>query len=329
MRNQLFCFALFLLTTLFGCGEKDATDPEVATGYVPTLTAHFDSLKLPRTVIDGNTGEMSWSADDELLVFVHETGKQPATEAQWKSCRYRFVTDAEHCTKNEFRQESKGGQRLRLDPEKSYDWYVMAPYAERVTSPVGHGSFSISSQTLSFDNNTAHLGAKDIMTCTDRNVKAEENVTLALRHLTTLMMFRVHNKLGTDLLPQQMEFETVGNPAATLAGEYAVDFEKGLRAIATSNKMELTLTEAKAIKPEGSFDVFAIMAPFALQPNDQFRIRVVTDKGSSLQTSTMRKTVTFRAGTINRANVKVTAPALNEDINPWENQGEYDEVVPI
>ena len=325
MRNQFFCFALLLLTTLFSCSESETPAAEETAGYVPTLTANFDSLKMPRTHIDGNTGETSWSADDELLVFVHESGKQPTSEAQWASCRYKFVTDATHCIKNQFRQESNSQQRLKLNPEKSYDWYVMAPYSETVKSPVGHGSFSISDQTLDFDNNTAHLGAKDIMTSTDRNVKAEEKVTISLRHLTTLMMFRVHNKLGTDFLPLRMEFETKSNLSAQIAGKYAVDFEKGLRAINETNKMSLAFVNAKTVKSESYFDIYAIMNPFELAPNDQFCIRVITDKSNSLQTSTMRKTVTFRAGTINRANVKVNSNSTEDNIGPWENQGEYDE----
>ena len=324
MRFILLSFALVLFSVFTSCSGNDYQEQEETFFLTPTLTADFDTLKQSRTQINGESGDVYWDANDELLVFVHEKGIAPQTTAEWLSCRYKFVTDEVNCKNNKFRQETTSGKILKLNPEKEYEWYVMSPYNETVTSPVGHGSFSLDNQTLSFSNNTAHLGAKDIMTCVDHSVKAEDNILLSLKHLTTLMMFRVHNKLDIDVIPSQMEFETKGNSSATIGGTYAVDFEKGLSPVAPTTQFSLSFSNAPAVKAGTSFDVYAIMNPFSLHVGEQFQIRVITDKSNTLQTSTMRKEVNFKAGAINRANVKITPSPVNSDINPWENQGEYD-----
>ena len=324
MRLFLFSFALVLCSVFTSCSDNEFQEQEETFFLTPTLTADFDSLKQTRTQINGESGDVEWDANDELLVFVHEKGMAPKTTAEWLSCRYKFVTDEVLCKDNKFRQETASGKMLKLNPNKEYEWYVMSPYTETVTSPVGHGSFSLDNQTLNFASNTAHLGAKDIMTCVNHSVKAEDNILLSLKHLTTLMMFRVHNKLDIDVIPRQMEFESKGNPSATMGGTYAVDFEKGLSPIAPTTQFSLSFSNAPVVKAGTSFDVYAIMNPFSLHVGEQFHIRVITDKSNTLQTSTMRKEVNFKAGTINRANVKITPSSINSDINPWENQGEID-----
>ena len=333
MRISLLRLAMLLtIANLFlcSCSESEMTEPEEEIRFIaPTIQANFDLIKNPRTHLDENTGVLKWTPDDELLIFVHEVDKQPSNEEGWLKCRYKFVTDESNCINNKFYEDKTSDHPLRLNPSKEYNWYVMSPYNESVKSPVGHGSFIIGDQILDFSKTTAHLSAKDLMTSVDYQVKAKEEVKISLKHLATLMMFRIYNKQTSDFIPSYIEFETKGKTNIPIGGTCTVDFEKGITPISGSNKMLLNLTNAPSIKPKEYFDVYTMMIPFKLEVNEQFNIHLVTNNSNSLQTSTMRAPIFFQKGTINRANVYVTPFPISTNINPWGVQGEIDGEIQI
>ena len=324
MKFLVFSLSLLLCSALFSCSESETTVQEEVKGYMPTLTANINPIQHSRTQVNGSTGDLKWTADDALLVFVHETGKTPTSAAEWQTCRYKFVTDAVHCTTNSFWQAKEKEKVLKLDPSKQYDWYVMAPYCETVISPVGDGIFRFDNPVQDFANETRHLGTKTIMTCVDLDVPANEKVAINLQHQATLMTFKVYNKLGVDMTPKQISFETKTHTPTYIGGTFAIDFQQGIQPIEAKPSVHIDFANAPVVKPESFFEAYAIMPPFSLNTGEQFRIQVITDKSNSLQTSTMRKPIAFKAGTINRASVKVTHLSVSNNINPWESQGEIE-----
>ena len=316
------CISFCLMFLFMGCSSTDDSSPNAENGLItPTLEPTFESLKGSRLAIDASLGKVSWTNDDQLLVFVHESGKQPTNESEWKVCKYKFVTNANDCAKSKFAQEPGAQHPLLLDPTKSYDWYVMYPYNETIQSPLGIGHISITDQTMDMQAPTAHLGAFDIMSNTLKNQQAAQQVNILLNHHATLMQFTVYNLTSESFLPKSLEFETNAATPAAISGTFNVNFEKGLSELTGSNKLCLELNQAQDIAPNGSFTVYTIMSPFSLNTGDQFNIRVITDKSNTVQSSTMRAPITFKAGTKSTAKVKVTpAPIINQDIEGWNNQ---------
>ena len=313
----------FCLTLPFvSCSSSDdATDMEEAGFIHPTIEPEFPELKSSRLQVDDQTGKVNWTSTDQLLVFVHEKGKQPASITEWQSYRYRFVL-ASDPSNTKFVQESSESKTLLLDPTKEYDWYVMYPYNETVTSPLGDGFFTIADQTMDMNSPSAHLGAYDVMSHVLKGQKAEKKLSILLDHRATLMQFTVHNLTSENFTPQYLEFETQSASPSHLSGDFKIDFEKGLTVNHGKNTIRLNLDKAQSIAPNTTFKVSAIMSPFSLASGDQFKIRVVTDKTNTLQTSTMKKTISFQAGTRSSANVKVTdAPIINQEIEGWGDQG--------
>ena len=326
-----YCLSLCLIALYTGCSSSEDAEPKDEMGFItPTLEPNFESLKSSRLQVDIASGKVYWTGNDQLLVFVHESGQQPQTAAQWKACRYKFVTNSTDCTLNKFAQEANASNPLQLDSSKSYDWYVMYPYTETVLSPTGDGSFSIVEPTMNMQEPTAHIAANDVMANVLKNQKAAQKVALTLNHHATLMLFNVHNLTTESFIPKSVDFETVAANSANLAGEYTVDFEKGLTPKAGKSSFHLELSNAPTVAAGSNFTVYTIMAPFSLNANDQFNVRVITDKSNTVQSSTMKGQITFQAGTKSSANVKVTKePILNQSIEGWEIQGESEDNIII
>ena len=173
------------------------------------------------------------------------------------------------------------------------------------------------------------MSATTLMANTLTGVKGQKNISISLRHFATLMTFKLHNKLTTEVTPKFLEFSTESKQPATISGVYKVHFQNGLTPIQTSNQLRLDIKNSKTLSPNGVCEVYAIMEPFTLSPDDKFNIRVVTDKSDNMLTSVMPGSISFKAGTINRANVRITPSSTSTIINPWEVQGETDEEIII
>ena len=133
MKLRFYSLALLLATTFYSCSDSETIEEEtITTNYlIPTLETSNASMNGSRANVNGATGEVCWTAEDALLVFVHEAGKKTKTEDEWAQCRYKFVTNSNDYSKYQFAEEASASQPLKLDPDKNYDWYVMSPLPKR------------------------------------------------------------------------------------------------------------------------------------------------------------------------------------------------------
>ena len=118
MKLRFYSLALLLATTFYSCSDSETIEEEtITTSYIiPTLETSNASMNGFRANVNGATGEVSWTAEDALLVFVHESGKKPKTEDEWAQCRHKFVTISNDYGKHQFTEEASANQPLKLDP---------------------------------------------------------------------------------------------------------------------------------------------------------------------------------------------------------------------
>lgn len=307
MKKTFIAMGLMLaVSALTNCSkEETAVAPEPQQGI--TLRAEYTPLEGDtRTVLDPATGKVSWDADDDLTVFVVEAGTTPT---KWTNEKF---------TAKDPGQGTFDNTTLRLDAAKSYDWYIMSPYGQYVTNPVGKSgtTFQIGNQTQDHAAPTAHLTDVDVMTGTVQNLPESQLPTVTLRHLATLMRFTIVNREATAITPTTIEFEA---PTGTVVGgRFAIDFATGTLTPSTKwNTTTLTLKNAPAIEPDGSYDVYMMMPPFTLATGAAFKITVNTDDGFSEQTRTMSREVKFEAGKINRATIEYVASRPETVTGDW------------
>lgn len=298
MKKSFIVMGLMLAASaLTNCSKDDtaATDAsDLRQGF--TLRAEYTPIASDtRTTLDPATGKVAWDAEDELLVFCRETGTEPAS---WE--QYKFTTTEEAAAQGIFTCPD-----IAIDPAKSYDWYIMSPYSSYVKNPLGEsnsGTFQIGNQTQDNAAPTAHLTNADLMTGVITGVAGDRQPVVTLAHRATLMKFTIVNKETEAITPATVEFEAPSN--VLVGGRFAVDFATGaLTADTKWTSTTLTIENAPAIEPNGTYDIYMMMPPFTLASGDEFVITVTTDKGRSEQSRTMTREVKFEAGKMNSATI--------------------------
>ncbi len=307
MKKSFIVMGLMLAASaLTNCSKDDtaATDAsDLRQGF--TLRAEYTPIASDtRTTLDPATGKVAWDAEDELLVFCRETGTEPAS---WE--QYKFTTTEEAAAQGIFTCPD-----IAIDPAKSYDWYIMSPYSSYVKNPLGEsnsGTFQIGNQTQDNAAPTAHLTNADLMTGVITGVAGDRQPVVTLAHRATLMKFTIVNKETEAITPATVEFEAPSN--VLVGGRFAVDFATGVLTADTKwTSTKLTIENAPAIEPNGTYDIYMMMPPFTLASGDKFNITVTTDKGISEQSRTMIQEVKFEAGKMNTATIDVTLPKPEE-----------------
>ena len=293
--NASLLLSGMLLTTQ--CTQSDE-DLIAENGKVsPSITAQFNPLEqagASRTVITPE-GKVNWDAADELKAFI-----VPAGTKQFQGNAYKYVTDATNCGKNKF---DAAGNAPQLTYGSSYDWYVMSPYSDAVTDPVGGTEstteFSFDKQTQNCTSPTAHLTKYDIMTGVVKNLAAEENPTMNMSHKGALMKFTFVSQLPETVTVRNVEF--VASDGIYIGGTYSIDFAQGgaLTAKNAKNTNSLRIINSEPLKSGSTLDAYIMMPSFTLKQGSSLTIRVYTDKGLVEQTMRPKTDITFRAGTIN------------------------------
>ncbi len=289
--------------------SKDETAAVPETQQEFTIEAAYTPITSDtRTTLDPATGKVAWDAEDDLSVFVVEAGTTPSS---WVNNKFT-VKDAA--------QGTFVSSTVSIDPAKTYDWYIMSPYSQYVKNPVGASgtTFQIGNQTQDNAAPTAHLTNVDLMTGVITNVAGDQKPVVTLAHRATLMKFTIVNKETEAITPTSVQFEAAAG--TTIGGQFAIDFATGALTPASGkawNSTTLTIKDAPAVEPNGSYDVYMMMPPFTLASGATFTITVSTDSGLSEQTRTMTREVKFEAGKMNSATIDYVAAKAEEITGDW------------
>ncbi len=279
--------------------SKDETAAVPETQQEFTIEAAYTPITSDtRTTLDPATGKVAWDAEDDLSVFVVEAGTTPSS---WVNNKFT-VKDAA--------QGTFVSSTVSIDPAKTYDWYIMSPYSQYVKNPVGASgtTFQIGNQTQDNAAPTAHLTNVDLMTGVVTNVAGDQKPVVTLAHRATLMKFTIVNKETEAITPTSVQFEAAAG--TTIGGQFAIDFATGALTPASGkawNSTTLTIKDAPAVEPNGSYDVYMMMPPFTLASGATFTITVTTkDNTTSTQERTMANAISFVAGKMNTATINFT-----------------------
>lgn len=306
MKKSFIVMGLMLAASaLTNCSKDDtaATDAsDLRQGF--TLRAEYTPIASDtRTTLDPATGKVAWDAEDELLVFCRETGTEPAS---WE--QYKFTTTEEAAAQGIFTCPD-----IAIDPAKSYDWYIINNYAgnTKYMKNPETGTITIGNQTQT-GSSTAHLSDSDGIVGMAQNVPGTQSPSIRMNHIGSLMKFTLVNKEDTPITQTKITL-SLGDDSV-IAGFYTIDYATGEVKIAGGyyKDTSLTLKNAPAIEPNGTFDAYYVLAPLTLASGDKFNITVTTDKGISEQSRTMIQEVKFEAGKMNTATIDVTLPKPEE-----------------
>ncbi len=300
------CAAAFTLTN---CNKEIAEPKAPVTEGIPfeIVAATADT----KTENDGlNT---KWTTGDALNVFHAEAGSiDYGTNDQFE------YTGAD----NKF----KGTLKTALGGGKSYDWYALYPYDNRIENPNGTpfgtgGNYTLigkkngpdTGDTQNGNDSKAHLSGRSCpMYAVATNVAASDVPTFTMKHLTSVVAVTVTNTNDDPLTVNSVSFSAP--EGTTIFGSFFINFtENGDpvytnhgTAAWTSNTSNLTVKNGTAIAKNGKATFYLAIKPFAAKTGDELKISV----NGYEKTHKLPKDVEFKAGKIEAVNFNYNNSAV-------------------
>lgn len=279
--------------------------PEMVTAR---LVASMSDAGKTRVAVSPQ-GQLEWTPDDRLQVFVSESGS-PATEKRV------FVTSEQDAAAGRFTDE----RNLQLDKAKTYDWYVALPDRGQALNPDGSGVFVIGDQVQNGADNVEHIGRTIVGTAVAKGISGAVPPSLTMDHHTALMVFQIKN-LEESLTVKGIRIETDGN--TPMGGGLQVAYEGADRVTDGVKSLSLDLGSAVLGQDEMA-NTFMSVIPFALDGGNRFTITVLTDKGNLSQTMTLKQGqhIGFERGRMYTTLVKIKGKKITSVVIDWEQAGE-------
>lgn len=297
------CAAAFTLTN---CNKEIAEPKAPVTEGIPfeIVAATADT----KTENDGlNT---KWTTGDALNVFHAEAGSiDYGTNDQFK------YTGAD----NKF----KGTLKTALGGGKSYDWYALYPYDNRIKNPTGTpfgtgGNYTLigkkngkdTGDTQDGNDSKAHLSGKSCpMYAVAENVAASDVPTFTMKHLTSVVAVTVTNANDAPLTVNSVSFSAP--EGTTIFGSFFINFTENGDAVYTnhgtaawtSNTSNLTVKNGTPIAKNGKATFYLAIKPFAAKTGDELKISV----NGYEKTRKLTEDVEFKAGKIEGVNFNYNA----------------------
>lgn len=301
MRKQILtlgaiCAAAFTLTNC----NKEIVEPQApVTGGTP-----FEIIATTADTKTANNGlNTVWVAGDALAVFHAEAGS--TTYGSNDEFTYSGAD-------NKFTGKLATG----LDASKSYDWYALYPYNDRISTPAGtDGQYTLigkkngkdTGDTQDGNDSKAHLSGRSCpMYAVAKNVAASAIPTFTMKHLTSVVAVTVTNANDAPLTVNSVSFSAP--EGTTIFGSFFINFtENGdpvytnhTTASWTSNTSNLTVKNGTPIAKNGKATFYLAIKPFAANTGDELKISV----NGYEKTHKLTKDVEFKAGKIEAVNFK-------------------------
>lgn len=295
------CAAAFTLTN---CNKEIAEPKAPETEGIPfeIVAATADT----KTANDGlNT---VWTTGDALNVFHAEAG----STTYGNNNEFTYAGSADKFT---------GTLKTALGGGKSYDWYALYPYNNRISTPtgkdqkytlIGKKNGPDTGDTQDGNDSKAHLSGKSCpMYAVAKNVAASDVPTLTMKHLTSVVAVTVTNTNDDPLTVNSVSFSAP--EGTTIFGSFFINFtENGdpvytnhTTASWTSNTSNLTVKNGTAIAKNGKATFYLAIKPFTANTGDVLKISV----NGYEKTHKLKNDVEFKAGKIETVNFNYNKPA--------------------
>lgn len=256
MNLRLIIIAIASTICFIGC-EKDATEHN---NLQKGLTIQASTESASRTTFDGNVTK--WVTGDEMAIMVGESNTTPPT-AHTFTC-----------------QDGQAGtfsnNTIELNPESQYDFYAVYPTSAEVDATKLSAQITIGAATQTQDGNSpAHIAQLDPLTGCVKNI-LPNSVSISMHHNAAVMAINVVNNLSTTLGIKSLDI--IADDGIKLCGTYDIDIASGeLSNVSNaSNKIAVNVENSDAISQDGTFKIYAAIAPCTLPENSTLEF-VLTD----------------------------------------------------
>ena len=302
MKKQIISWGMMLAAafTLTNCAKEiDAPvqEPE-SNGYPFEIIASTADTK---TVNDGMSTK--WVANDQINVF-HALGESA-----------EYVNDGAFTVSDVEAGIFTGTINAELDVEEEYDWYVLYPYNENVTTPgaktAGYTYIGYSSglNQSGYDSMASLKGSVCPLYGIAKYAGVRPEITM--NHLSSIVAINVTNKNEEPLTITEASFtateDIVGSYYIDITGESVVYTPSSANYV--KNTALVNVSGGTALAQGKSAIVYAAIKPFTATAGQKLTLSV---NGYSKEIE-LTKDVTFTAGKIKTLNFgydKVSAPEV-------------------
>ena len=333
----MFVAALTLTTN---CAKEEVA-PEEAVKPVVKEAVPFEftvsSIGTKTSTTDAST--INWVANDKVNVFHAVNGVEPAVYGS----NDEFTITSENLAAGKFTGTLTDGA---LDGEKSYDWYVLYPYSEYITTPANTsaGYTAIGSankdtpQVQAGYGSKAHLAGQYFpLYGKATNVPAATKPTITLNQALAIVKVHVTNTKETPLTVTSVAFTAPQN----IVGTYYINFSGATPTYTSSGAdyvsktANLTVTGGTALAKNETADFYIAIKPFTAAVDSKISIAV---NGEVKTLTVTGSAVEFQPGKIKTVNYSFDAdpiiystgfdyPVVKDGGNTYYNKGdEYEGV---
>ena len=260
MNLRLIIIAIASVVCFIGC-EKDVTEHNnLQKGLTIQASTTTSTESASRTTFNGN--ETKWVTGDEMTIMVGESNTS-STSAYTFTC-----------------QDDQAGtfsnNTIELNPESQYDFYAVYPTSAEVDATNLSAQITIGAATQTQDGDSpAHIAQLDPLTGCVKNI-LPNSVSIPMHHNAAVMAINVVNNLSATLGIKSLDI--IADDGITLCGTYDIDIASGELSNPSnaSNKIAVNVENSDAISQDGTFKIYAAIAPCTLPENSILKF-VITD----------------------------------------------------
>lgn len=260
MNLRFIIIAIASTICFIGC-EKDVTEHNnLQKGLTIQASTTTSTESASRTTFNGN--ETKWVTGDEMTIMVGESNTTPTSA-------YTFTC-----------QDGQAGKfsnsTIELIPESQYDFYAVYPTSAEVDATNLSAQITIGAATQTqVGDSPAHIAQLDPLTGCVKNI-LPNSVSIPMHHNAAVMAINVVNNLTTTFGIKSLDI--IADDGITLCGTYDIDIASGELSNPTnaSNTITVNVENSDAISQDGTFKIYAAIAPCTLPENSTLKF-VITD----------------------------------------------------
>lgn len=294
-RNFLFGLASAAMMTFVACEVVEIKD-------VPTQELNGSTFELiadiaqTKTTMDANY-KVSWEEGDKIyMVTKDETWGKPYADDNSAATVAEFIYN-----------DGKFTTTAKIEGEKEYTFNALYTRADQKSYHRGAASSHqlIPSQQQDCNDPTAHIKENDALVGTfTATVPMSEPANVSMKHIYTLMQVNVNNNTGKTITVDSFQMSA---PGTDLTGIFTVsDFSTPsiTKKSNSSETVNVTVSGGEVENGE-SLPIYFVVAPFTSNEVDGITFKV-TDSEEYTYTKTVKKALTFSAGTYNTTSYTIS-----------------------
>ena len=317
MKTRNILFGLFASLLAFaGCEIVEIKDASIPDSVGSSFELVADIVQTKTTVDPENGYKVSWEEGDVIyMVTDDETWGKPYESSS--------VTNIETIAEfvygdGKFTSEATIG-------EGAYTFNAMYCDADNKSWHRGAGSTHklLSTQSQDCSDPTAHIKNYDALVGTfTATVPVENPQNVAMHHIYALMQVNVKNSTGEEIEIAEFEMSASGTELAGIftIEDFAAPSITAKSGLSESIKVQVTGGNVAAGE---SLPIYFVCAPFSSNENDGITFKV-TDKAGNTYTKTVKKAITFSAGTYNTTPYTISAA---DEVEETDYSGRFAAVV--